>query len=268
MNHFTRLVYTLCIASTLLLGSCIHHRELVNFNEGPSFSNSPEAIANRAALVLQPDDLLAISVQSADPRASAPFNFTMLPEINQNQTGMITPTTASNNMQPNYLIDAAGAINFPSLGKITAAGRSTSQLRDTLTLLIGKYVQNPIVNVRLTNFRFSVTGEVNSAGTFSIANERINILQALGMAGDLTNYGNRENILIIREQNGKREFGHLNLHQRDLFQSPYFYLMQNDLVYVEPLPAKVGVTADGATKYLQWALPVISVISIIVSLTR
>lgn len=261
-------LFCLVIGSILLLSSCIHHRELVNFNEGPSFSAIPETIANQSPLLLQTDDLLAISVQSADPRASAPFNFTVLPEINRAETGMITPTTAANNMQPNYLIDIDGVINFPSLGKIHAAGLSTGQLRDTLTARIGKFVQNPIVNVRLTNFRFSVTGEVARAGTFSIANERINVLQALGMAGDLTNYGNRENILIIREQNGKREFGHLNLHQRDLFQSPYFYLMQNDLVYVEPLPAKIGATADGATKYLQWALPVVSVISILVSLTR
>jgi len=268
MNKITKLFYCLVIGSTLLLSSCIHHRELVNFNEGPSFSATPEAIANQAPLVLQPDDLLAISVQSADPRASAPYNFTVLPEISRTETGMITQATAATNMQPNYLIDAAGTINFPSLGKIYAAGLSTSQLRDTLTMRIGKYVQNPIVNVRLTNFRFSVTGEVNGAGTFSLANERINILQALGMAGDVTNYGNRENILIVREQNGKREFGHINLHQRDLFKSPYFYLNQNDLIYVEPLPAKVGATSDASTKYLQWAFPIISVISIIVSLTR
>lgn len=267
--HLTKSRLTLLLAVLAILqSSCIHHRELVNFNEGPTFSTSAETIANQHPLLLQTDDLLAISVQSADPRASAPFNFTVLPEMGRTETGMIPQASASTNMQPNYLIDASGTINFPSLGKIQAAGLTTIQLRDTLTHRISKYVQEPIVNVRLTNFRFSVMGEVGRAGTFSIANERVNILQAIGMAGDLTNYGNREKVLVVREQNGKREYAYINLHQRDLFQSPYFYLMQNDLIYVEPLPAKVGATADAATKYLQWALPIVSVISIIVSLTR
>ncbi len=266
MHHHTRLFSILTIVSILLLSSCIHHRELVNFNEGPQFSTAAETIANQNPILLQPDDLLSISVQSVDPRASAPFNF-VTPEANKSESGAIEQRTNTTG-QPNFLIDATGTINFPMLGQVKAAGLSTQQLRDSLTLKISKYVQSPIVNVRLTNFRFTIMGEVSRAGTFSIANERINILQALGMAGDLTNYGNRENILIIRERDGKREFGHLNLHQRDLFQSPYFVLMQNDLIYVEPLPAKIGATADGATKYLQWALPVISIISIVVSLTR
>jgi len=267
-RHHTRLFTILTIGSLLLLSSCIHHRELVNFNEGPEFSAAAETIANQNPVLLQTDDLLSITVQSVDPRASAPFNFIAPLDANKTETAVMTPTGASTPAQPNYLIDANGTINFPLIGQVRAAGLSTAQLRDSLSFQVSKYVQNPIINVRLTNFRFSVLGEVSRAGSFSIANERINILQALGMAGDLTNYGNRENVLIIRERDGKREFGRLNLHQRDLFKSPYFYLMQNDLIYVEPLPAKVGATADGATKYVQWAFPIISIISVIVSLTR
>lgn len=247
----------------LLLNACIHHRELVSLNEGPAFSTTAETIAQQNPILLQPDDLLAISVQSVDPRASAPFNFVTLPDGNKGELG-----STSTGAQPNYLIDATGMIHFPMIGGIKAAGLSSAQLRDTLTRRVGKYIQDPIVNVRLANFKFTITGEVGHPGTFSINHERINILQALGMAGDLTNYANRENVLIVREQNGKRSFAYLNLHQRDLFNSPYFYLMQNDLIYVEPLKAKIGTTADVATKYAQWMAPVISLLGIIISLTR
>ncbi len=268
IRHHNKLFTILTAGSLLLLSSCIHHRELVNFNEGPEFSAAAETIANQNPILLQADDLLAISVQSVDPRASAPFNFISLPDGSTSETGGGVQPGTNAVAQPNYLIDANGTINFPLIGPVRAAGLSTAQLRDSLSFQVSKYIQNPIINVRLTNFRFSVLGEVSRAGSFSISNERINILQALGMAGDLTNYGNRDNVLIIRERNGKREFGRLNLHQRDLFKSPYFYLMQNDLIYVEPLPAKIGSTSDGATKYLQWAFPIISIISIVVSLTR
>ena len=118
------------------------------------------------------------------------------------------------------------------------------------------------------SFRFSVLGEVRNPGSFSVNREQTNVLEALGMAGDLTNYGNRQNLLLVRERSGEREFAYLNLHDRAIFDSPYFYLQPGDVIYVEPIKAKIGATADGSTKYLQWALPVVSVISIVVSLLR
>jgi polysaccharide export outer membrane protein len=128
------------------------------------------------------------------------------------------------------------------------------------------YLKNPIVNVKIANFRFSVLGEVNKAGTYTVGYERATILEALSMAGDLTKYGNRENILVIRHLDGKRQYGRVNLHRRDVFMSPYFYLQQGDIIYVEPLKAKVGDTADATTKYLQWALPIVSALGLLVTL--
>ena len=257
----------LCLCCGLWMTSCIHHRQLVNFDEGPAF----EAVAQQAALEnpirLQPDDIISISVQGVDPVTSAPFNLGGMPIIGNSGVGNNSLATAAVT-SPTYLIDAQGEINLPFLGSIKVAGWTTLQARDSLTARLEYYLKKPIVNLRLVNFKFTVLGEVASAGSYTIPNERINILEALGMAGDLTNYGDREKVLVIREKDGKRNFGYINLHQRDLFQSPYFYLRQNDMVYVEPMKAKIGTTTDASTKFLQYAFPIISIISIIVSLTR
>jgi len=244
----------------LLFASCIQHKQMLNFNEGPDFNTVAQQLALANPILIQPDDLLSVSVQTTDPETSAPFNTGTAPADGSSASGV--------SVAPTYLVDANGAINMPILGKIKVAGWGTLQARDSLTARLGKYLTTPIVNVRLVNFKFTVLGEVGKAGSYTIPNERINILEALGMAGDLTNYGDREKILIIREKDGKRSFGYLDLHQRDLFNSPYYYLAQNDILYVEPVKAKVGATADGATKYVQWLAPVISIISIIVSLSR
>ena len=241
---------------------------MVNFNEGPEFSAVAQQLALEHPIRIQPDDLLSISVQTVDPTASVPFNLGGLPLTGNSSANGSTATSAAAIATPSYLVDANGEINLPVLGRIKVAGWSTLQIRDSLTQRLRKYLNDPIVNVRMTNFKFTVLGEVGRSGSYTIPNERINILEALGMAGDLTTYGNREKILIIREKDGQRSFGYLDMHQRDLFQSPYFYLSQNDMVYVEPMQAKTGTTSDVATRYIQWIIPIFSVISIIVSLRR
>jgi polysaccharide export outer membrane protein len=264
-------VYCLFILlGVAFLPACIQHKSLVNFNEGPAFSASPEQITRNNNLILQTDDLLSISIQTLDPVASAPFNGGMpTAATNGNAAGQNAGASATQSAAPSYLIDQQGLINIPLLGKVQAAGRSTTQLRDTLSKkLAAQYLNDPIVNVRLLNFKFTVLGEVGRAGTYSITGERINILEALGMAGDVTIYGTREDILIIREQGGQRSYGHLNLHQRDLFLSPYFYLQQNDLVYIAPTKNKTGATADQGTKVLQYVFPIITTISILINLFR
>jgi polysaccharide export outer membrane protein len=265
-----------CLLSLLLIAllpACIHHKTLVNFNEGPAFSASPETITLKNSLVLQSDDLLSITIQTLDPIASAPFNGGIPAAGSGNTTGSANgqASTASANsaVSPTYLIDQQGLINIPLLGKVQAAGLSTTQLRDTLSKkLAAQYLNDPIVNVRLLNFKFTVLGEVGHAGSFSITGERINILEALGMAGDVTIYGTREDVLVIREQGGMRSYGHVNLHQRDLFLSPYFYLQQNDLIYIAPTKSKIGASADQSTKVLQFVFPIITTISILINLFR
>jgi polysaccharide export outer membrane protein len=258
----------LVLAGLFLLPSCVKYRHLKNFDEGPSFT--PAQIAEQNPIRLQPDDLIAVSVQSVDPTVSAPYNFGGIPATGQTTTGgsIGNQESAAAGGGQTHLIDANGEINLVGLGKIRLAGLSTLQARDTLTARLRKYITDPIVNVRLLNFRFTVLGEVNNSGSYSVEKERLNILEALGMAGDLTIFGNRKNILIIREKEGVREYGYIDLHRRDVFTSPYFYLMQNDIVYVEPMRSKLAATPEEATKYLQYAFPVISVISLIISLVR
>ena len=240
----------------LLLGqtACIQHRQLVNFDTGPAF-DSLQAPAQAPALRIQHDDLLAISLltQTADPKVTAPFQAAATPG-------------GGGQTEPQYLVDVNGEVNMPLAGKIPVVGLTTQQARDTISERLSRYLKNPIINVRLANFRFSVLGEVNKAGTYGVNYERVSVLEALGQAGDLTKYGNRDNILVIRQTDGQRRYGRLNLHQRDVFNSPYFYLEQGDIIYVEPLKAKVGDTADGTTKYLQWALPIVSALGLLVTL--
>ena len=248
----------------LVLPSCVHHRELLNFNEGPDFSTMPDS-SLYTALKIQPDDLLNISIQSADAAASAPYSISGSSLSTGAGAASANSTSSSSN---GFLVDPDGNIFLPEIGAVKVAGLSTFIARDTITNRLKKYLRSPIVNVRMQNFKFTVLGEVEHAGSFSIPNERINILEAIGMAGDVGSYGNRANILVVREENGRRSFGRINLHQRDIFKSTYFYLKQNDLIYVEPIPVKTATITDGVSKYIQWITPIISILSIIITLSK
>lgn len=256
MKHLPFLMLLL-LCALLIQTACIQHRHLVNFDDGPSFDSLNTSLYNPPALRIQHDDLLAITVLTplADAKTTAPF-----------QAAASPGAAAGGLVEPTYLVDAQGFVNIPLAGRVRVVGLTTQQARDTITRYVEPYLKNPIVNVKIANFRFSVLGEVNKAGTYTVGYERATILEALSMAGDLTKYGNRENILVIRHLDGKRQYGRVNLHRRDVFMSPYFYLQQGDIIYVEPLKAKVGDTADATTKYLQWALPIVSALGLLVTL--
>ena len=131
-------------------------------------------------------------------------------------------------------VNPSGEIDFPVLGRLKVDGLTTSQLSDTLTRRIGKYVKSPIVSTRISNFKVSVLGEVNRPGTLQVTSERLSVLDAIGMAGDLTIQGNRKNVLLVRDNNGRQELHRLDLTSTSLFASPCYYLQQHDIVYVEP----------------------------------
>ncbi len=234
---------TLVLLFAISLTACINHKQLVNFNEGPAFPIGALPVPITADIRIQPDDLLEIGVYAEDPVAVAPFTL----------EGVGARTKEENNVTGNnYLVDQQGDVSFPNLGKIHLAGLSIEQARDTFKLKIGRYIKEPIVNVRWLNFKFTVLGEVARPATYTLPERSVTVLEAVGLAGDLTNYGNRENILIIREQDGTREFGRINLRDRAVFSSPYFYLKQNDVIYVEPLKQKTSVVSDQAAKVLPW----------------
>lgn len=227
----------------LTLVSCVSHKQLVNFNEGPAFPMGAQPIPVVSDIRIQPDDLLEIGVYAENPVAVSPFTL----------QGVGARTKEENNVTGNnYLVDQQGDIEFPILGKMHLAGLTIEQARDSFKLKIGRYITNPIVNVRWLNFKFTVLGEVSRPATYTLPERSVTVLEAIGLAGDLTNYGNRDNILIIREQDGKREFGHINLRDRSVFSSPYFYLKQNDVLYVEPVKQKTSIVSDQAAKVLPW----------------
>ncbi|MGL4994255.1 MAG: polysaccharide biosynthesis/export family protein [Bacteroidales bacterium] len=175
------------------------------------------------------NDRLLITVSSLDPNGSAPFN---LPAVSYLQPGDKL-VAATPNLQ-SYLVGVNGTIDFPIIGSIKVEGLTKLQLVALLKDKISTYLSDPLVNIEFMNYRVSVLGEVNRPGSISVSNDRVSILDAIAMAGDLTIYGERSNIMLIRESNGKREFHRFDLTNSELFASPYFYLRQNDVVYVEP----------------------------------
>jgi polysaccharide export outer membrane protein len=204
---------------------------------------------------IQENDILDIPISSLNAEASVPFN---LPNNNTRST----TATGSETQPGGYLVNTDGTIQMPILGSIKAAGLTKKELKDNITNLIlsKKLLIDPIVEIRFLNFEVTVIGEVAKPTVITVPSEKISLLKAIGLAGDLTIYGKRENVLLIREENGKKKTRHINLNSSNFFNSPYYYLQPNDVVYVEPNKAKV---ASGSRS--QQLLPIIlSSLSIIV----
>ena len=187
---------------------------------------------------IQENDLLSITVTSLNPESNMLFNVGVLMP-----SGDRANTVVSNPINENYLVDKQGYINYPVIGKIQLKGLNKQQATNKMTELVSEYVKDPIVNIRFANFKVTVIGEVQKPSSFVIPTEKVTILEALGLAGDLTVYGRRENVLLIREKDGQRTAVRLNLNDKNLLASPYYFLQQNDVIYVEPYKTK-AIQAD------------------------
>jgi polysaccharide export outer membrane protein len=165
-----------------------------------------------------------------------------------------------------FVVDSNGDIDYPVLGKIRVAKKTLPQIRDTLIKRIKPYIKDPSINIRRVNFRITVLGEVVKPGSFNINSERVTVLEALGLAGDLTPHSDRQRVMVIREENGKTTFQKLNLQSADFIRSPYYYLHQNDVVYVDPKKNKKGGVNDPANKYISWSAAAFSAISTVVAI--
>ena len=218
----------------LLMGACSVPKDVVYFQGVDALSLSQiEEISQTYNTKIAPDDLLNISVGSSDPSVVTPFN---LPVYSYAQQGE-DPIAPAGGLYT-YAVDKEGNIDFPVLGRIHVAGLTKRELRDELKNKIVKYVKDPLVTVQITNFKVMVLGEVTRPGGLAVKGDRISILDAIGYSGDLTINANRKNILVIREREGKKEFGRMDITDPGIFASPFYYLQQNDVVYVEPNPAK------------------------------
>ena len=248
--------------------SCVYHKQLVNFrDDGERTVSVPVDILNQIEPRIQPSDVLHIQVSSYDEESAEPFN-KMRMGAGGNQMFM----GGGNQMNPQifmgYLVSYDGYIDFPVLGRLSVAGLSLSDARTLLHTMIQPLLSDAVINVQFLNFKFTIMGEVNRPMTYNVPNPRITLLEAIGMAGDLSLYANRKEILVIREVNGRREYGTVDLQSPELFSSPYFYLAQNDVIYVEPLRQRIATVADPAQRIIGYVTAGLSIVSIVLALTR
>ncbi len=244
MVIFSRQKLTLIIfifGLSLFLFSCSVPRNLQYFRDIPDSGKQqvlPTALFTPP--VIQPDDILSINVLTADPAATQSINSANLPT----QTiGLYVQQTAIDQAITGYLVDKDGNIQVPIIGQVKVGGLTTVEARELLTQKATVFFNNPTVIMRNKNFKITVLGEVAKPATYVMPNERVTILDALGLAGDLTVYGKRDNVLLLRKQdNGNSTSIRINLNKSSLLKSPYFYLRQNDVLYVEPSKQRVAAS--------------------------
>lgn len=263
-NHF---LLFLAVIAVCLLTSC-------SATKNVPYMINYEALATEAKAQLydarvMPKDVLSIIVNTVNPAAAQQFNLTA--------SGVMTQANSSLSSQPmlqTYLVDNDGNINFPIVGKIHVAGLTKSETEQLITEKIRPYLsetEHPIVTVRMSSYSISVLGEVNAPGNFIVSREKVNIFEALALAGDMTIYGVRNNVKLIREDaTGKKEIHTLNLNDANVINSPYYYLQQNDILYVEPNKIKAQNSAIGSmtTLWISVSSVLVSIATLLVSVLR
>lgn len=239
--------------------ACTNTKQAVYFSD----TNQSEFLSKAENLepVIQPNDLLNISVSSMNPAASEIFN------VSGSNNFRASSATSTISQSPGYLVDSEGYIQFPFLGRIKAAGLTKKAFQQGIRDEIErrKLLTDPIVDVRFLNYKVSILGEVAHPAVLTVPNEKLTLLEALGLAGDLTIYAKRNNVLLIREEDGLKKLIRIDLTTDELFNSPYYYLKSNDIIYVEPNQTKIA--SAGAAR--QW-LPLIlsSLTLVVVSIDR
>jgi polysaccharide export outer membrane protein len=245
--------------SILLLAGCVNTRNATYFNTLGNASEFQELPAPEH--IIHQKDILAITVSSQDPEAAKIFNA-------PNRTDVRSTTPAGTEMElAGYLVNKSGLIHFLILGDIKAEGLTTDQLQAFIqnAIVSRKLLVNPVVDVRLLSYKVTVLGEVLRPMVISVPSEKITMLEALGVAGDITPFGKRDNVLVIREVNGKRISHRVNLSSDELFSSPYFYLQSNDVVYVEPNKARVASNSR-LNQYLPAIISSFSVLILVINI--
>ena len=269
MTFNKQILFALSIALMAMV-SCSTVKDIAYFQN--KVVNEPEAIDKHAGIVIQPKDMLSIVVSSRNPELVAMFN---LPVISY-QAGSEVVAGAGQQRLLGYVVDNDGYIDFPVLGPIKVAGLTRWELSELIKnkLLNDGLLTDAVVTVEFMNFKVSVIGEVNAPGTYSLQNDKVTILQAISLARDLTIFGQRENVCVIREREGERVIYEINLCDVSMFNSPAYYLQQNDVVYVQPseVKARQSTTDDKALRmtsiFVSGGSLLVSVAALIVNLIR
>lgn len=227
---------------------CSPYESIVNFKENVDYPLSEQSIVNYEPVKFQPGDILRIEVSSTEAEAVTVFN---------------------NYQTSGFLVGADGAIEFPLAGKVQLEGKTADEAKEELLESIKKYfIVAPTINVVLSNFTVTVNGEVGAPGTVGVQNDRISIIEAISQSGDFTGYSMRDSVMVVREHGGTRSFGYVNFNSSEVFQSPYFYLKQNDVVYVRPEKRLLGTIRTRQDKLLPYVSVAISVILLSLTISR
>lgn len=235
---------------------------------GP-FDTAKLSVINPVEPIIRKGDILSIIVYSDNPDATKIYNQSLITTANSSviaSSGVTQGIGGTAPSAPGYQVDGDGNIVFQGLGKIYVNGLTKAALKDTLDARLGPYLQHPYYNIRFLNFKFTMMGEVAHPGIVSIPGERINILEAIALSGELTNYANRDSVFIIRENNNKREFAWMNLTKPEIMASPYFYIQQNDIIIVEPNKKKSVANDVVTARNISLALAFVSTFAVIYSI--
>lgn len=251
----------------LMLASCASSKKVAYFQ------NAVDGVVERSEGLydakIMPKDILTITVSTTNPEAATPFNLTISNTLNA--TGQMY---SGSGVLQTYLVDNNGEIEYPVVGNIKVAGLTKNECQELVKSKIKAFLaedEDPIVTVRMSSYRVTIIGEVRSPGVIPVGTEKMSILEALASAGDLTIYGKRDNVMLIREEaNGQKTVHRLNLNDANIISSPYYYLQQNDIVYVEPngVQAKNSAIGSSTTIWFSFVGIVTSVASLLVNILR
>ncbi len=227
----------LCIIMLVIFSSCGSRKNMVYLQPD---SIEIHTMYEQFVPKIQANDILTVVVTAADPKVTAPFNpvSSMMSNNLTQQTDMA--------LRPTYTVDEKGDLTLPMLGKVHVAGLTRVEAIEKIRSDLGQYIKDPGVNINFNNFRVTVLGEVARPGSFIMPTERVTVLEALGMAGDLTIRGVRENVMLIREVDGQKITRRLDLTKQNTLNSPYYYLAQNDVIYVEPNKSQINNSKLGS----------------------
>lgn len=269
MKSTRKLIFAF-VAALALACSCAPVKDIAYFQN--KIVDSPEKIDKHAGIVIQPKDMLSIIVSSRNPELVAMFN---LPVVTYQAGSEITGTGGYQRLT-GYIVDNEGYIDFPVLGRLRVAGMTRWELAEMVKnkLVMEGYLSDAVVTVEFMNFKISVIGEVNAPGTFTIEGDKVTVLQAISLARDLTIFGMRENVTVIREREGERTMYEINLCDVSMFDSPAYFLQQNDIVYVQPsdIKARQSTTDDKALRmtsiFVSGGSLLLSIANLVINLVR
>jgi polysaccharide biosynthesis/export protein len=252
-----RLLSITILGLITLLASCAGPRKSIYFKDVAPLDPTiqTQKMDKVKEVIIQSDDILAINVSTISSilEPTSPTNL-----FNDGGTAFSVSSASGSEMGPasgkGYLVDPLGYIDFPVIGKTKVGGMTIRQAKDAMALKLKNYVKEPVVELRIINYRITVLGEVNRPGAIIAPNHKMSVIDAIAAAGDIPITGRKDNITVIREIEGTREFAHLNLNSKEVFTSPYFYLKQNDIIYVEP----ARLRRQEGNDFFRFYLPTIS----------